>query len=59
MASILKVKDNNGNIIEIPAIKGEPGLTPEKGVDYWTETDKSEIVSDVLTALPTWEGGSY
>lgn len=24
-----------------------------------TEDDKSEIVSDILAALPTWEGGSY
>lgn len=35
------------------------GKTPEKGVDYWTESDKSGIVSDVLAALPTWKGGSY
>jgi hypothetical protein len=35
------------------------GKTPEKGVDYWTESDKSGIVADVLAALPTWEGGSY
>jgi hypothetical protein len=23
--------------------KGDPGKTPEKGVDYWTEDDKQEI----------------
>jgi len=33
--------------------------TPEKGIDYWTTTDKEEIVSDVLSSLPTWTGGSY
>ncbi len=33
--------------------------TPEKGVDYFTEEDKAELVSSVLAALPTWEGGSY
>ncbi len=33
--------------------------TPEKGVDYFTEEDKSELVNAVLAALPTWEGGSY
>lgn len=38
---------------------GADGKTPEKGVDYWTADDKSAIVSDVLAALPTWEGGSY
>ena len=34
-------------------IKGE---TPVKGKDYWTETDKKEIVDDVLAALPTYDG---
>lgn len=44
---------------EFKNLKGDKGSTPEKGVDYWTESDKSEIVADVLTALQTWEGGSY
>ena len=35
------------------------GLKPIKGTDYWTESDKQEIVNDVLAALPTWTGGSY
>lgn len=30
-----------------------------RGVDYWTDSDKQEIVDDVLAALPTWTGGSY
>ena len=38
---------------------GADGKTPERGVDYWTESDKSGIVADVLAALQTWEGGSY
>lgn len=45
-----------------PGAPGEPGNdghTPEKGVDYWTVEDKAGIVSDVLAALPTWEGGAY
>ena len=44
---------------EFKNLKGDKGRTPEKGVDYWTESDKSDIVADVLAALPTWEGGSY
>lgn len=28
--------------------RGEPGYTPRKDVDYWTEADKAEIVSAVL-----------
>lgn len=42
--------------------QGEPGAdgyTPVKGTDYWTATDKAEIVADTLAALPTWTGGSY
>lgn len=36
--SVLKIKDENGNIIEIPAFKGE------KGDSYTlTESDKQEI----------------
>lgn len=45
-----------------PGAQGEPGedgYTPVKGTDYWTEADKTEIVNDVLAALPTWEGGTY
>ena len=39
--------------------KGDEGYTPVKGTDYWTASDKSQMVSDVLAALPTWNGGSY
>lgn len=39
--------------------KGEKGDTPVKGVDYFTEEDKQEMVNDVLEALPAAEGGSY
>ncbi|MBO7251795.1 MAG: hypothetical protein J6V25_04120 [Oscillospiraceae bacterium] len=38
---------------------GEPGYTPQKGIDYYTEADKAEIIAAVLAALPAAEGGSY
>ena len=38
---------------------GEDGKTPQKGVDYFTEADKADMVSDVLNALPTWQGGAF
>lgn len=38
---------------------GEDGYTPEKGVDYFTESDKIELVEMVLDALPVAEGGSF
>lgn len=31
--------------------KGDPGYTPQRGIDYWTEEDKEEIISDVDAAL--------
>lgn len=47
MASILKVKDQNGKIINIPVIKGD------KGDSYiLTEADKSEIKDAILQELP-------
>ncbi len=39
--------------------QGADGVTPVRGTDYWTEDDKSEIVADVLAALPVWRGGAY
>ena len=31
---------------------GEDGYTPQKGVDYWTESDKQEIVDYVVDNVP-------
>lgn len=57
---ILKIWNKTKNQYEsIPAINGKDGYTPQKGVDYFTETDKAEMVDLVLSALPTWTGGSY
>lgn len=52
--SVLYVKDNQGNITQIRTIRGEKGIdgyTPVKGIDYWTEADKVEIVADVIESL--------
>ena len=35
---------------------GVDGYTPVKGKDYFTETDKAEIVSSVIAALPIYDG---
>ena len=34
-------------------------IHPVRGVDYWTNEDKKEIVEDVLSSIEVWEGGSY
>lgn len=64
--SILKVRpDASSPWIDIPAIQGaqgpegpagKDGKTPERGVDYWTAADKAEIVNEVLTSLPVYNG---
>ena len=38
---------------------GADGYTPVKGVDYYTDADKDEIVQAVMSALPAAEGVSY
>lgn len=66
-----KLSDSNGKLqyngsdVGLKGDKGDTGApgadgkTPVKGTDYWTESDKAEIVADTLAALPTWTGGSY
>lgn len=54
--AILRVKDDEGNVIDIPAIKGD---TPQKGVDYWTEADKNEIKEYINQQLGVVENGTY
>ena len=51
-----KLSDSSG---KLQYNGSDVGLKPVKGTDYWTESDKQEIVNDVLAALPTWTGGSY
>lgn len=36
--------------------QGPPGKTPIKGVDYWTEEDKQQIIQDVIAELPVYNG---
>ena len=35
------------------------GPAPVKGVDYWTESDKSESVNDVLASIPNYNEESF
>ena len=66
-----KLSDSNGKLqyngsdVGLKGDKGDTGAagadgyTPVKGTDYWTESDKAEIVADTLAALPKWTGGNY
>ena len=35
---------------------GEDGKTPVKGIDYYTDADKAEMVNAVIAALPVYNG---
>lgn len=39
------------SLIGAGAVKGKDGKTPVKGVDYWTEEDKTSIINDVGEAM--------
>ena len=36
--------------------KGDPGYTPQKGIDYCTDADKVEMVQAVIAALSVYNG---
>lgn len=55
MNSVLRVFDKTGKRIDIPAIKGEDGYSPVKGVDYYTDDEKAEICNEVFAMLPALE----
>lgn len=49
MASILQVKINN-SWVAIPALQGNKGPSPEYAIDYWTRSDKDDIIARILGA---------
>ena len=49
----IDIKNGNDGAQGIP---GTNGTTPVKGVDYFTESDVSEIVASVVAALPKYNG---
>jgi hypothetical protein len=62
--AILKIKDAEGNVQEILAIKGNDGKDGTDGKDYvLTDADKQEIaelVAEIIkTDIPSAEGVSY
>ena len=44
---------------EFDGSPGEAGYTPVKGVDYYTEADKAELVDAVLAGIPAAEGVAF
>ncbi len=65
--SALKVKNGSrgsagaagkDGVAGAPGKNGTDGHTPVKGTDYWTASDKAEIVAEVTAALPKYGGES-
>lgn len=58
----LSIKFSNGQVVPLGNIKGQDGAdgkdgyTPVKHIDYFTEADKSEMVTSVINALPVYNG---
>lgn len=52
----IDIKNGSDGAQGIPGTPGENGTTPIKGVDYFTESDISEIVTSVIAALPKYNG---
>lgn len=46
-------KYDSGELTGPQGKQGETGRTPERGVDYFTESDIAEIVTTVIETLPT------
>lgn len=42
----------------LESLKGEKGDAPQKGVDYFTDADKEEIINSLLDMLPIAENVS-
>ena len=56
---IKKDTDISYTYVELKGEKGVDGYTPIKGIDYFTNEDKLEIIASVLQEFPIWEGGDY
>lgn len=59
MGAILKVRDDEGNIIEIPALKGDPGKGDMEASVYDTEGKKTDVFKYIDQKIGDAIGGSY
>lgn len=59
----ITIIDKTGTTTQVQILDGEKGEkgdnTPVKGVDYWTEEDKTEIINDVLSEIQDSEEVYY
>ena len=51
--------DKENPLLNLGIPKGADSYTPVRGIDYWTDDDKTEIVNGVLELLPRAESEVY
>ena len=56
IATVEDGTDGAPGVAGTPGKNGTDGHTPVKGTDYWTASDKAEIVAEVTAALPKYGG---
>ena len=56
IATVEDGADGTPGVAGAPGKNGTDGRTPVKGTDYWTASDKAEIVAEVTAALPKYGG---
>ena len=56
IATVEDGTDGAPGVAGTPGKDGTHGHTPVKGTDYWTASDKAEIVAEVTAALPKYGG---
>ena len=56
IATVEDGADGTPGVAGAPGKNGTDGHTPVKGTDYWTASDKAEIVAEVTAALPKYGG---
>ena len=43
----------------LASLKGDPGYTPVKGMDYFTESEKIQFIGDIISRLPNGDEVLY
>ena len=52
-------KDGKDGVSGKDGADGKNGYTPVKGIDYYTETDKKELIAEIIASLPNGNEISY
>jgi hypothetical protein len=54
---VIQKIDNLSNLIKKKDFKGKDGITPVKGIDYYTQADIDQLVSEIIALIPKPKNG--